>query len=77
MIIINIVAVLIVLAVVWLICSHIYFAVLDLIHFREYNERIQMECEATLIAKEEIKRYSSQDKELEAATAAIYDSIYH
>lgn len=77
MIIINIVAVLIVLAVVWLICSHIYFAVLDLLHFKEYNERIQTEREARLIAKEEIKRYSSQNKEPEAATAAIYDSIYH
>lgn len=77
MIIINIVAVLIVLAVVWLICSHIYFAVLDLLHFKEYNERIQIEREATLIAKEEIKRYSSQGKEPEAATAAIYDRVYH
>lgn len=77
MIIINTIAVLIVLAVVWLACSHIYFAVRDLVHFREYKDRIQIEHEAKLIAKEEIKRYSSQDKEPEAATAAIYDSIYH
>ncbi len=74
--IINIVAVLIVIAIASLIIAHIYYAVYDLVHFEAYKKRVQMEREIKLIANNEMRNYINQ-KEPVSATAAIYDSIYH
>ena len=74
--IINIVAILIVIAIASLIIAHIYYAVYDLVHFKAYKKRVLMEREIKLIANNEMRNHINQ-KEPFSATAAIYDSIYH